>query len=115
MRKPNDAVEQFVALRSALLSEREVIVKRLEQIDAALGSSSGLAAAGPRLGRPPGRRGRRASNSMNIREAIAKVTARKALGVREIVDEVQKIGYKFSSSNPVNSVGAYLYGAHGKK
>ena len=112
MRKQNDAVQQFTALRSALLREREAILARLREIEEALGSAGGLP------GGARGRRGRalgaRPENSMNIREAVAKVTAKKPLTIREIVEEVQKIGYRFQSSNPVNSVGAYLYGA-GKK
>ena len=112
MRKQNDAVQQFTALRSALLREREEIMSRLREIDAALAGPAGLA------GGSSGRRGRalgaRPENAMNIREAVAKVTAKKPLTIREIVEEVQKIGYRFQSSNPVNSVGAYLYGA-GKK
>jgi len=52
---------------------------------------------------------------MSIREAIAKVTSREPLGLSDLVDAVQKIGYKFESSNPRNSVGAYLYSKHGKK
>jgi hypothetical protein len=52
---------------------------------------------------------------MSLREAIIKVTAKKPLSIREIVDAVQKIDYKFSTSDPVNSVGAYLYSKSGKK
>jgi hypothetical protein len=107
MRKQNDAVQQFTALRSALLREREKLQARLREIDEALGSAGG----GPRRGRVLGAR---PENSMNIREAVSRVTAKKPLSIREIVAEVQKIGYRFQSSNPVNSVGAYLYGA-GKK
>ena len=124
MRKQNDAVQQFTVLRAALLSEREAIQKRLQQINAALGGGSitGAAISAPvsaasapkRRGRPPGKP-HSTANAMPIREAIAKVTAKQPLSVREIVDAVQKVGYKFQSSNPVNSVGAYLYGAHGKK
>src|SRR3954468_9618869 len=130
MSKQNDAVQQFTALRAALLSERATLEKRLQQINAVLGGgtipaapSSGKPspAAKPakpdksaNRGRPPGKP-RDAANAMPIREAIAKVTSKQPLSVREIVDAVQKVGYKFQSSNPVNSVGAYLYGAHGKK
>ncbi len=57
----------------------------------------------------------RSDNDISIREAIMRVTSKEPLTVRDIVPAVQKLGYKFQSSNPVNSVGAYLYGAHGKK
>jgi hypothetical protein len=129
MPKQNDAVQQFTALRAALLSERATLEKRLQQLNAALGGgtipaapTSGSKKPSPvtkpvksaKRGRPPGKP-RNAANAMPIREAITKVTAKQPLSVREIVDAVKKIGYKFQSSNPVNSVGAYLYGAHGKK
>ena len=52
---------------------------------------------------------------MSIREAIIQVTKSKPLKLAEIVQAVQKIGYKFASKNPGNSVGAFLYGKDGKK
>lgn len=110
MRKQNDSVQQFTALRSALVREREAIQQRLRQIDAAL--TGGQPTPATSLRQKPGRS--RPDNAMNIREAIAKVTSKKPLSIREIVDAVQQIGYRFQSANPVNSVGAYLYGA-GKK
>jgi len=137
----NDSVAKFVALRAALNKEREQLQRRLQQIEAALGGA-GAPAPGPvatpaaapkRRGRKPGRpaavaapaapaapaprRGRppRVGNTMSIREAIAKVTAREPLGLSDLVNAVQGIGYKFESKNPRNSVGAYLYSKHGKK
>jgi hypothetical protein len=120
MRKQIDSVQQFTNLRAALVSERETLRKRLQQLDAALaGIGTGAAPRAQekaaRRSVKPSARPSRASNTMSIREAVAKVTARKPLSVREIVEAVQKIGYKFTSSDPVNSVGAYLYGAHGRK
>src|SRR6266576_6029541 len=115
MPKQIDSVQRFTALRAALVSEREVIRKRLQQIDTALGGAAGKISAppaqkkaAPRSAKPSARPSR-ASNTMSIREAVAKVTAKKPLSVREIVEAVQKIGYKFTSRDPVNSVGAYLY------
>ena len=116
MRKQLDAVQQFTALRAALIRERDAIRQRLQQIDAALaGVGKTTAPAAPKKPGPRSGGRRRAGNTMNIREAITKVTAAKPLSVRDIVGAVQKTGYKFTSRNPVNSVGAYLYGAHGRK
>lgn len=113
MQKQSDAIQQFTALRSALLREREAIQQRLQRIDAALAGRGETPA--PSKQKTHGRtQGSRPENTMNIREAIVRVTAKKPLSVREIVEAVQKIGYRFQSANPVNSVGAYLYGA-GKK
>jgi hypothetical protein len=67
----------------------------------------------------PGRRkeppATRPANKLKLRDAISKVSGKKPLSVREIVEAVQKLGYQFQSSNPVNSVGAFLYGPSGKK
>jgi hypothetical protein len=146
MRKSLDSLQQYKALRDALLKERATLRARLQQIESALGDAPAAeaaptpaaapAAAPARRGRPPGsgkrgpkpaqerkgpgrpsgrKPGRPPRNGISIRDAIAQVTSKQPLTVREIVDAVQKIGYKFSSSNPVNSVGAYLYGSHGKK
>jgi hypothetical protein len=112
----NDSVAKFVALRAALLREREAIHKRLQQIDAALGSAdlpsarTAVDSAAKRRGRPP-----RSGNGMSIREAITKVTSKQPLGLSDLVEAVQRIGYKFESNNPRNSVGAYLYSPYGKK
>lgn len=118
------------------MKEREALQKRLEQIDAALGSGALLAtptraaaapaptaaparratpapsasAASKRRGRPP-----RSGNGLSIREAITRVTSKQALGLTDLVNAVQAIGYKFESKNPRNSVGAYLYSPYGKK
>ena len=99
-----DVIQQFKAAKAAVEKERERLTKRLQEIDDAL-RQFGALPRGSRASRP------RAANTMAIREAIEKVTAKKPLTIREIVFAVQEIGYNFSSSNPVNSVGAYLYGS----
>jgi hypothetical protein len=35
--------------------------------------------------------------------------------IGDIVEGMKRSGYVFKSSNPTNSVGAYLYGSEGKK
>jgi hypothetical protein len=107
----SDALKVFLQARAALLREREELLARIREIDAALGSMGGQRPSGSTGYRHPPR----AKNTMNIQEAISQVTAKKPLRIREIVEAVQKIGYKFTSSNPVNSVGAWLYSAAGKR
>lgn len=51
---------------------------------------------------------------MTMRDAIATATARGPIGISGLVPAVKKLGYKFTSKNPVNSLGAYLYGPAGK-
>jgi hypothetical protein len=57
----------------------------------------------------------RPRNEMTLRDAIAKVVKRSPKTLNEIVDGVTALGYKFASQRPANSVGAFLYGRHGKK
>jgi hypothetical protein len=57
----------------------------------------------------------RPRNDMTLRDAIAKLTKRSPKTLKEITEGVQALGYKFSSQRPENSVGAFLYGRHGKK
>jgi hypothetical protein len=98
-----DIIKEFSNLRDAMLEERRKLALRMAEIDAALN-----------LATPPSAKrvlGPRPTNSMTMREAIEKVLKKRALSIREIVTELNGIGYKFSSKNPVNSLGAYLYGA----
>ena len=57
----------------------------------------------------------RPRNEMKMRDAIAKVVRRSPKTLNEIVDALPTIGYKFAAARPANSVGAFLYGRHGKK
>ena len=117
MPKRIDPLTQLTALRAALEQERAKIQERLQQIEAALGD--GGPAAFIRSGQngvaPSRRRGPRARNTLTVREAVAKATASRPLGLSEIVLAVGKLGYKFTSKNPQNSLGAYLYGKDGRK
>jgi len=130
-----DALQDFVRLSQSLQTERAAILVRLAELDRALGSGAQASVAGgeipipfalapKRRGRPPGsgrrgRGGRRATapdgSKLGMREAITQATAQGAMIIRDLVPAMQKLGYKFSSKNPVNSVGAYLYGPTGKK
>jgi len=131
MPRTADSLQRFVALRNSLQQERAALQRRLKEIDAALGteSSSPAAAAAPaRRGRPPGRPratpapgaprrgpGRPPRNDLSMRDAIARAIESRPLAIRDIVDSMQRLGFIFKSKNPVNSVGAYLYGPEGKK
>ena len=119
MLQKHDAIQQFASARTALLRERELIQSQLQRINAVLGGIKpvGDATSPPsslpkRRGRPPGRK---PSSPLNMREAIAQVTARQPLALRDIVPAMQRIGYPFATSKPANSVGAFLYSKAGKK
>lgn len=115
-RMSTDKLQQFKAVQSELRSERADLLKRIAQIDEALGLSGGVvksAAAAPaktkRMGRPRGGGGKRAKNDMSLKAAVTKVTSRKALTKAEILSEIDKLGYKFTAKNPENSLNTVLY------
>jgi hypothetical protein len=129
-RNPIDPIQQFVRLRTNLERERESLRNRLTEVERALGLAAPTAAASnaPRRGRPPGSKNRpqapakprpagapNPQNKMSMRDAIAKALGKQPLGIKDVVAGMKKLGYRFKSSNPVNSVGAFLYGPEGKK
>jgi hypothetical protein len=125
---------KFVKLRQALVAEKAAVEARLVEINQVLGQvAPGAAAAAParRLGRPPKaktaaagplaapeksgtpkKRGgwKRAKNAMTLPAAVIKVTSQKALTKQEILDAVAKLGYQFTTANPLNRLGVVLYG-----
>jgi hypothetical protein len=122
MQRPTDAIKQFTASRAHLVSERHRLQQRLQKIEEVLGYGENVGSlAGSRLAFRTGAntvrtaKRSRPRNALNIREAVGKVTANKPLGLNEIVEAVQKIGYKFATQNPANSVGVFLYGTEGRK
>ncbi len=107
----NKALKQFVQLRSKLVAEKVALEARLQAINEALdipspSQDSGRTATKGKPGRKPG--GRR--SPMSLKVAVAKVTASKPLTREEIVEAVQKIGYRFTGKSPIASLGAVLYG-----
>jgi hypothetical protein len=109
--------DRYSSFRNQLLKEREALHARLARIDGALQAVDGLADAvvTPRRGRLPGapRRGRpagkRAKNTMSLKDAVLKVLASGPLTKGDILTAVQKSGYKFTASNPMNSLNVVLY------
>lgn len=132
MGKMGNTINQFMALKAALEAERDSIRSRLQALDAILGSSANLSAAprdqmsvgslAPRRrGRPPGRRNAPKTadaggeQKFGLREAVRQAIANRALSIRELVPAVERLGYRFSSKDPVNSLGAYLYSKRGQE
>lgn len=111
--------DRYSSFRNQLLKEREALQVRLARIDGALQAIEGLAGAvvAPRRGRLPGpprrthggARGKRARNAMSLKDAVRKVLEKGPLTKPEIMDAVQKSGYKFTASNPMNSLNVVLY------
>ena len=47
---------------------------------------------------------------MTLREAVTKAVSSRSLTRREILQEVQNLGYRFKSKNPGKSLDVFLYG-----
>src|SRR4051812_31912998 len=103
----NDTVNKYITLREELTKQKQQLEERLSRINEALGQSpADTFSAGPRgRGRPPGGAG-----TLPLREAFLQATEKRAMTKQEILDEVQKLGYHFSTNNPANSLGTILYG-----
>lgn len=115
----------YSQFRSQLSLEKAALEQRLAKLNEALRAIEGI--AGPRPGRKPGRppgtatsaapastgrkrRGyKRANNTMSLRQAMLKAMGSRPLTKPEILSGVQKEGYKFSASNPMNSINVMLY------
>ena len=116
-----DPLNQFVALRQALVSRQSDLRTELSRLNEALGvvaaappakaSAAGLEADGlvspVRRGRRPG--GRRPRNELSLREAVLTVTRAKPLAKAEILEAVAQLGYQFSAKSPLNSLNTLLY------
>ena len=113
---PKDPLKDYAALRLSLETERTKIIARLQAINAALGSAPAPSAA-PAVaeGKPAKvKRAPYAKNELTLREAIQKVTIRKALTKDEIYEAVKKLGYVFTTKKPLNSINALIYGKRPK-
>ncbi|MEN9575850.1 MAG: hypothetical protein RL514_3705 [Verrucomicrobiota bacterium] len=109
-------VDQYMAMRASLTQEKATLETRLAAINRALDGSPGPAAAKPgpkpepKLAAKPGaRRGPRAKNSMTMKEAMTQALGDKALGRKELLEAVQKLGYKFSAKDALSSISTVLY------
>jgi hypothetical protein len=123
-RMKTDSIEQFVALRQSLVAEKASLEKRLKEISAALAGHGAVAAPAiaPAIAPAPapapkarrGGRRKRIANALSLKEAVVKATAPKALTKPEILKAVLASGYKFATSNPMNSINVVLYGRNPK-
>jgi hypothetical protein len=103
-----DKLQQYLASLEALRVEKAELEARLAKIEAALASAEG--AKGGRPGRPARARGaHRRRNGLSLREVVAQVTRHRPLSKPQILQAVQKTGYKFATSDPMNSLNAMLY------
>lgn len=107
-----DSLKKYVELRDSLLAEKAKLEKRLNQINAALGSAP-VAEAAPKKSAAPkadaGESRGRVRNAISLRSAVAQVTKDEPLTKAQILVAVKKLGYKFGASNPIPSLNTVLY------
>ena len=111
-----DCLQQFVAARHQLERERAELHSRVVEIDRILGGSNLPAPVG-RLGRshsnglalPRVSRRGQGSNAMSMRDAAQQVLKSGPKDIRQLLDGLKNVGYRFSSTNPKNSLAVMLY------
>ena len=105
----NDPLKAFVALRNSLEARRAKLITDIAEIEAALGS---LGAGSPAKAKPAAtaKKAGRAVNKLSLKEAVIESISKAPLSKEDILAAVKKLGYRFSSKNPVNSLNALLYG-----
>lgn len=106
-----DNLRRYVDLRNSLTREKAQLEERLRQINQALGETPpppAMRAAAVSSG--GAKRGRPAASGLSLREAVLQVTSQRPMSKQEILDAVQGLGYRFSTNNPMNSLGVILYG-----
>ena len=127
----SDKLKQFVSLLDGLLKEKAELEARLEEINRALGISSAPSVPGPsgkstrRPGRPPksaaatqpekapkaARKTRkRAENGASLKETVIGILKQaKSLSRQELLEAVKAGGYKFTATDPLNSLSTLIY------
>jgi hypothetical protein len=108
-----DALAQYTELREQLFGEKSQLEARLAELNQVLGFEGGLPAAsatGQSVAASKPKRGRRAANTMSMREAVLQALSKGPLARKGIVKAVEDLGYVFKTSDPLNSIGSILYG-----
>ena len=110
-----DSLNQFVRLHRELNKERSELEARLGAINEALGAMSvpSFTPSRPdvatRIPRRAGR-GKRGGGGTSLREHVIAVLQQAPKTKEEVLNAVMARGYKFATSNPLNSLGVILYG-----
>lgn len=118
----NDSLTRYVQIHASLLKEKAALESRLTQINKALAvgaatTSQPVAAApvktaakapAPVLRKKRAGR-RRANNELTLLQAMTKAMGANALTKPDIRKGVEEAGYKFTGSDPMNSINVKLY------
>ena len=101
-----DTLKAYLNLRQKLQQERTALEARLQQINQALSQSTTAVPV-----RPAARKlVRRGQNKLSLPQAVVQVTSAKSLTKPEILQAIKKLGYRFSTREPMKSLNPVLYG-----
>ena len=110
-----DVVKQYAQLRSKLVAEQTRLEARLREVNRVLGGDIPATIKAPAVSKSqPGRAKKRLKNALSLRAAAVQATSAKPLTKLEILAAVQKLGYKFGTNKPMQSLNSILYGANPK-
>jgi hypothetical protein len=115
----SDTLSQFLALRKGLLAEKATLEARLREISSVLNEVGPVIAAPAAVAAAPvvraARKARgpaagRGGNEKSLKTIIIEVlTKKKKLARKDLLDEVKAAGYKFTASDPMNSMSTLVY------
>lgn len=123
VRMKRDPLKAFVSLRDGLLKRKAALESELSQISRALSLEPKAPVVAPvaakaakaakvakvaKVAKASGR-GKRAKNSMSLKEAVLAATKSKALPKLEILKAIAANGYAFTAKSPMNSLNTLLY------
>ena len=109
-------IKKYISLRDALIQEKTRLESRLREINSALGQTEDLSGRGASISQTATpKRGRRGARSgLSLRDAVLQATSKGPLTKEQILEAVKGFGYRFSTNNPLNSLGVILYGKNPK-
>ena len=100
-----DTIKQFLASRASLHREKTAPENRLAHINRAFSTHASKAPVVTVRRKIVAR----VANQLSLREAIIQATQTRPLTKLEILAAVNKLGYRFTTKDPTNSLGATLY------
>jgi hypothetical protein len=106
-----DNLQQYIRLCRELTNERDAIKARLKKLNEALGDQTrrpqGIQVSTGGLGRRP-------AAGISLKNLVIEVLSAGPRTKEEVLEAVQQRGYRFSTNNPLNSLGVILYGKNPK-
>ena len=114
MKTTTDLIKQAQAVRQRLQSRKTELERELSEINRALNGHASAAVPRVRPDRQPVRQPvKLVKNQFSLRDMVLRATAKRPLTKPEILDAVQRAGYKFTTNDPANSLNALLYSKDG--